>query len=84
MGEVELRMLLLLWFKEPCLGYTLRVLNRKRRSEMKKLLTLAPIAALLTACEDAGNSGDDNLLTGESLVLVVIIVVVIVLVRRRR
>ena len=31
---------------------------------MKKLLTLAPIAALLTACEDAGNSGNDNLLTG--------------------
>jgi hypothetical protein len=57
---------------------------RKRRSEMKKLLTLAPIAMLLTACEDAGNAGDDNLLTGGSLALVVIIVVVIVLVRRRR
>ena len=50
---------------------------------MKRMLTLAPFAALLTACEDAGNSGNDNLLTGGSLVLIVIIVVVIVLVRRR-
>lgn len=39
---------------------------------MKRLLTLAPIAALLAACEDAGNSGDDNLLTGGSLVLIII------------
>ncbi|MGH7540020.1 MAG: hypothetical protein ACRELC_03370 [Gemmatimonadota bacterium] len=50
---------------------------------MRKLLTLAPLAALLTACEDAGNPGDDNLLTGASLVVIVIIVVVIFLVRRR-
>jgi hypothetical protein len=50
---------------------------------MRRLLTLAPIAALLTACEDSGNPGNDNLLTGGSLVLIVIIVVVVILVRRR-
>jgi hypothetical protein len=37
---------------------------------MRKLLTTAPLATLLTACEDAGNAGDDNLLTGGSLVLI--------------
>ena len=37
------------------------------------------------ACEDEGNPGNDNLLTGGSLVVIVIIIVVIVfLVRRRR
>jgi len=55
-----------------------------KEAGMKRLLTLAPIAALLAACEDAGNSGDDNLLTGGSLVLIIIIVVIIVVVRRRR
>lgn len=50
---------------------------------MRRLLTLAPVAALLTACEDAGNPGTDNLLTGGSLVLIVIIVVVVILMRRR-
>ena len=50
---------------------------------MRRLLTLVPIAALLTACEDAGNPGNDNLLTGGSLVLIVIIVVVVILMRRR-
>jgi hypothetical protein len=55
-----------------------------RRLGMKKLLTLAPIGALLAACEDAGNSGDDNLLTGGSLVLIVIIVIIVIAVRRRR
>jgi ABC-type glycerol-3-phosphate transport system permease component len=55
----------------------------RRRLNMRKLITLAPIAALLTACEDAGNSGNDNLLTGGSLVLIVIIVIVVVLLRRR-
>jgi hypothetical protein len=44
---------------------------------MKRLIPVAPIAALLSACEDAGNSGDDNLLTGGSLVLVVIVVAVV-------
>lgn len=51
---------------------------------MKKLLTLAPIATFLTACEDAGNSGNDNLLTGGSLVLIIVIVIVVILVRRGR
>ena len=41
-------------------------------------------AALLSACEDAGNSGNDNLLTGGSLVLIVIIIVVVILIRRGR
>jgi hypothetical protein len=34
-----------------------------KEAGMRRLLTLAPIAALFTACEDAGNSGSDNLLT---------------------
>jgi Na+/H+-dicarboxylate symporter len=51
---------------------------------MKKFIALAPIAALFTACEDAGNPGNDNLLTGGSLVLIVIVVVVVVLLVRRR
>jgi hypothetical protein len=55
-----------------------------RRLGMKKLLTLAPIVAFLAACEDAGNSGDDNLLTGGSLVLIVLIVLIVIAVRRRR
>jgi hypothetical protein len=67
------------------LGYAKeQALDHEGDSTMRKLLTLAPIAALLTACEDAGNSGDDNLLTGGSLVLIVIIVIVVILVRRRR
>jgi hypothetical protein len=41
-------------------------------------------AVLLASCEDAGNPGDDNLLTGGSLVLVVLVVLVVVLLARRR
>ena len=49
------------------------------------LLALLGLATVLTACEDQGNPGDDNLLTGASLVVVIIIVLVIVyFVRRRR
>jgi hypothetical protein len=67
------------------LGYSAwSKLSFTRRMGMKRLLTLAPIAALLAACEDAGNSGDDNLLTGGSLVLIVIIVVIVLVVRSRR
>lgn len=52
---------------------------------MRRAIPLLGLAALLGACEDAGNQGNDNLLTGGSLVLVVIVViVVVVLVRRRR
>lgn len=48
-------------------------------------LTLLAIASVvLSACEDQGNPGDDNLLTGGSLVLVVIVVLVIVYFVRRR
>jgi ABC-type glycerol-3-phosphate transport system permease component len=50
---------------------------------MRRLPTLATLPALLTACEDAGDPGDDNLVTGASLVAIVIIIIVIVLVRRR-
>jgi hypothetical protein len=51
---------------------------------MKKLIALSPFAFLMAACEDAGNAGNDNLLTGGSLVLVVVVVVVVVLLMRRR
>ena len=55
-----------------------------RRFDMRRFLTLAPLALLLTACEDAGNAGDDSLLTGGSLVLLVIIVVAVIYFVRRR
>jgi len=46
---------------------------------------LVGLSVILAACEDEGNPGNDNLLTGGSLVVIVIIIVVIVfLVRRRR
>lgn len=53
---------------------------------MKTRLTAAlfGLATLLAACEDEGNPGNDNLLTGGSLVVVIAIIVVILLVRRRR
>lgn len=35
---------------------------------------LVPLSLLLAACEDEGNPGDDNLLTGGSLIVVLIIV----------
>jgi hypothetical protein len=56
----------------------------RRRQLVRRLAAPLPILALLAACEDAGNEGNDNLLTGGSLVLVVIVVVVIFLVLRRR
>jgi hypothetical protein len=54
--------------------------------EMKKLwlAPLATFAFLLASCEDEGNPGDDNLLTGGSLILVVLVVVIVVLLVRRR
>jgi hypothetical protein len=67
------------------LGYFEGDGRQREGGHMRKLLAVAPLAALLTACEDAGNAGDDNLLTGGSLVLLVIVVVaVIYFVRRRR
>jgi hypothetical protein len=50
----------------------------------KMFAPLAFVAAFLTACEDEGNAGNDNLLTGGSLVVLVIIVIVVVLFMRRR
>jgi hypothetical protein len=50
----------------------------------KMFASLALVAAFLTACEDEGNEGNDNLLTGGSLVVLVIIVIVVVLFMRRR
>ena len=50
----------------------------------KVFAPLALVAAFLTACEDEGNAGNDNILTGGSLVLVVIIVIVVLLFLRRR
>lgn len=50
----------------------------------ERLLTLAPLPVLLTACEDAGNAGDDDLLTGGSLVLLAIIVVAVLYFARKR
>jgi hypothetical protein len=53
---------------------------------MKTRLTagLVGLAMVLAACEDEGNPGNDNLLTGFSLVVVVAIVVVVFLLMRRR
>lgn len=51
---------------------------------MRRILFGAPLLALLTACEDAGNPGNDNLLTGGSVVLIIVIAVVLFLVMRRR
>jgi hypothetical protein len=45
---------------------------------------LLPLMAFLAACEDEGNAGDDNLLTGGSLVVLVIIALAIFLFMRRR
>jgi hypothetical protein len=43
-----------------------------------------PALALLAACEDQGNPGDDSLLTGGSLVVLIVIAIVVFLVIRRR
>jgi len=50
----------------------------------KLFAPLALLAGLLAACEDEGNPGNDNLLTGGSLIVVIIIVIVVVLMLRRR
>jgi hypothetical protein len=43
-----------------------------------------PGLALLAACEDQGNPGDDSLLTGGSLVVLIVVAIVVFLVIRRR
>jgi hypothetical protein len=51
----------------------------------RAIAALMTCALLFAGCEDQGNPGDDNLLTGASLVVVVLIVLIVVwLVRRRR
>jgi len=40
---------------------------------MKRIQLMLWCSVLLTACEDQGNEGDDNLLTGGSLIVVLII-----------
>jgi hypothetical protein len=53
----------------------------------RMLTALAALSMLLAACEDQGNPGNDNLLSGASLIVVLVIVaivVAIVLSRRRR
>ncbi len=52
---------------------------------MTRLSTLALTLALLlpAACEDQGNAGDDNLLTGGSLVVIILIGLAVFLVKRR-
>lgn len=47
-------------------------------------MLLGASSVLLAACEDQGNPGNDNLLTGGSLVLVIVVVLVIVFIVRRR
>ncbi len=42
------------------------------------------LSLILAACEDEGNPGNDNLLTGGSVVVVVLIIVVIFFLMRRR
>jgi hypothetical protein len=47
--------------------------------------SLVALSLLLSACEDRGNPGDDNLLTGGSLVITVLLIVLVAfLVMRRR
>ena len=44
---------------------------------MRKLLAAPLLAVLMAACEDAGNEGNDNILTGASLILVVVVVILV-------
>jgi hypothetical protein len=59
---------------------------RKERGMKRVWIAMVPVLMFLAACEDEGNAGDDNLLTGGSLVLVLIVVAIVALVlfRRRR
>lgn len=40
---------------------------------MKRIQLILWCSMLLSACEDQGNEGDDNLLTGGSLIVVLVI-----------
>ena len=58
---------------------------RARLLSPRVVSALVTMSLFLAACEDQGNEGDDNLLTGASLVVVVIVVAIIAwaLMRRR-
>ena len=58
---------------------------RARLLSPRIVSALLAMSLFLAACEDQGNEGDDNLLTGASLVVVIIIVAVVAwaLMRRR-
>jgi hypothetical protein len=58
----------------------------KERPMKRAWLSIVPFLVLLAACEDQGNPGDDNLLTGGSLIVVLIIVAIAayLFLRRRR
>jgi hypothetical protein len=64
------------------------VLRRRGRSMRARILRLGvpllAFTAALSSCEDEGNPGNDNLLTGASLIVVVVVVLVIVLLVRRK
>lgn len=56
--------------------------SKERRA--RAWMAFLPLLGLLVACEDQGNPGDDNLLTGGSLVVLIVIAIVIFLIVRRR
>ena len=58
---------------------------RDRLLSPRLFSALVAMSLFLAACEDQGNEGDDNLLTGASLVVVVVVVAIIAwaLMRRR-
>ena len=58
---------------------------RARLLSPRVVSALVAISLFLAACEDKGNEGNDNLLTGGSLILVIIVVAIIAwaLMRRR-
>jgi hypothetical protein len=58
--------------------------NRAAWLRLRLTTSVVGLALVAAACEDEGNPGNDNLLTGASLIVVVAIVVVVVLAMRRR
>ena len=60
--------------------------NRTLSAIGSRVAPLVTLSLFLAACEDRGNPGDDNLLTGASLVVILLIAGVIALrvARRRR
>jgi hypothetical protein len=58
---------------------------RARLLSPRVVSAVLAMSLFLAACEDQGNEGDDNLLTGGSLILVIIVVAIVAwaLMRRR-